>query len=97
MTEAERLATALALVLYDAHPTYGSTALWHGGIGGQALTSHCSIINGTPPGDGWAEHDMPSKPLREFMQAHPDFDLDAAKAAMKAELLADLNRPREKP
>lgn len=82
---AERLAAALDLVLHDAHPIYGSTALWHGGIGGQALTSHCAIINGAPPGEEWSEYDLPSKPLREFIQEHP-FDLSGAKEELKHEL-----------
>lgn len=82
---AERLAAGLALVIYDAHPTYGSTALWHGGIGGAAITSHCSIVHGPPPGDDWTQYDLPSKPLREFVAAFP-FDLDATKMALKKEL-----------
>lgn len=90
-SHAERLAAALALVLYDAHPTYGSTALWHGGIGGQAITTHCSIAHGAHPGGEWAECDLPSKPLREWLQDRQErglnFDLDAAKESMKAELL----------
>jgi len=89
---AERLAAALALVLYDAHPTFGSTAKWHGDIGGQAITSHCALTQGAHPGGEWAEHDLPSKPLREFLNRHP-FDLEAAKAVLKIELLADLYDP----
>lgn len=86
VTAAERLAAALALVLYDAHPVFGSTSKWRGGVGGQAISPHCSITQGTPPGDEWAEHDLPSRPLREFIAEHP-FDLDAAKQALKQELL----------
>lgn len=85
LRHAERLAAALALVLYDAHPVFGSTAKWRGGVGGRMITSHCSLTQGTPPGDEWAEHDLPSKPLREFLAEHP-VDLDAVKAAVKAEL-----------
>ena len=82
---AQRLAAGMALVIYDAHPIYGSTTLWHGGIGGAAITSHCSIVNGPPPGDDWTQYDLPSKPLREFVEAFP-FDLNAAKDALKREL-----------
>jgi len=91
---AERLAAALALVLYDAHPTFGTTAKWRGGIGGAAITSHCALIQGAHPGGEWAEHDLPSKPLREFLAQHP-FDLEAAKAVLKVELLADIYGPGE--
>ena len=87
---ASRLAASLALTLYDAHPIYGSTALWYGGIGGQAITAHCAIINGGPPGMEWTESDLPSMALREFIAATPDFDLDAAKAAMLTDLRAAL-------
>lgn len=87
---ASRLAASLALTLYDAHPVYGSTALWYGGIGGQAITAHCAIINGGPPGMEWTESDLPSMALREFIAATPGFDLDAAKAAMLADLRAAL-------
>lgn len=87
---ASRLAASLALTLYDAHPVYGSTALWHGGVGGQAITAHCAIINGGPPGMEWAEGYLPSMALSEFIAATPGFDLDAAKAAMLADLRAAL-------
>ena len=87
---ASRLAASLALTLYDAHPVYGSTALWHGGVGGQAITAHCAIINGGPPGMEWAEGYLPSMALREFIATTPGFDLDAAKAAMLADLRAAL-------
>lgn len=91
---AQRLAATLALVLYDAHPVYGSTALWYGGIGGQAITPHCTIVGGSPPGGEWAEYDLPSKPLREFLQDYSDFNLNTAKEDMKAELLQALHTPK---
>ena len=87
---ASRLAASLALTLYDAHPVYGSTALWHGGVGGQAITAHCAIINGGPPGMEWADGYLPSMALSEFIAATPGFDLDAAKAAMLTDLRAAL-------
>lgn len=87
---AERLAASLALVLYDAHPVYGSTTLWRGGIGGQAMTAHCAIIHGGPPGMEWTESDLPSMALREFITATPGFNLDAAKADMLTDLRAAL-------
>jgi hypothetical protein len=50
MTDPEALkaiATAITIA-YDLHPVYGSTATWHGGIGGAAMTQGCSVID-TPP------------------------------------------------
>ena len=89
---ADRVAASLGLVLHDAHPTYGSTALWGGGIGGQAITSHCSIVNGAHPGGEWAESDLPSHWLREWVRLRGgDCDHDAMKAAVRDELLALLN------
>lgn len=81
---AERLATALALALYEGHPTYGSTAGWRGGVGGQAVTPGCAFID-PPPGFEFLQYDLLSTPLREFLEAHP-FDLNQAKADLRAEL-----------
>lgn len=86
---ARRLAAALALALYEGHPVYGNTTGWRGGIGGQTITQGCSFID-PPPGVDFTQHDLLSKPLREFMQAHP-FDLNQAKDALRAELEADLH------
>ena len=91
---ADRVAASLGLVLHDAHPTYGSTALW-GGIGGQAITSHCSIVNGAHPGGEWAEFDLPSHYLREWVSLRgADYDHDEMKATVRADLL-DLLNPTE--
>ena len=89
---ADRVAASLGLVLHDAHPTFGSTALWSGGIGGQALTSHCSIVNGAHPGGEWAEFDLPSHYLREWVSLRGDaYDHDEMKATVRADLLDLLN------
>lgn len=93
---ADRLAAALDLVLHDAHPVYPSTAKWHGGIGGQAITPHCSIINGGPPGDDWAQFDLPSKPLRDYIDhQQARFDLHGTKDDLKREWLAALDPDKE--
>lgn len=93
---ADRVAASLGLVLHDAHPTFGSTALWRGGIGGQALTSHCSIVHGAHPGGEWAEFDLPSHYLREWVSLRGDaYDHDEMKATVRADLLALLNPPTE--
>lgn len=44
---ADALAAALHVAIYDMHPAYGSTAGWRGGIGGSAITQGCSF-NDTP-------------------------------------------------
>jgi hypothetical protein len=85
---AERLAAALALALYDAHPAYGSTAGWRGGVGGQAITQGCAFLD-PPPGLEFTQYDLLSKPLREFLDAHP-FDLEKARADLRAELQGEL-------
>ena len=89
---ADRVAASLGLVLHDAHPTYGSTALWRGGVGGRALTPHCSIVNGAHPGGEWAEFDLPSHYLREWVSLRgADYDHNEMKATVRADLLALLN------
>ena len=88
----DRLAATVSLLLHDAHPVYGSTATWRGGVGGQALTPVCYIIDG-PPGSGWAQYDLPSDSLREWV-AERGMDaqsLDAAKDRERVRLLALLN------
>lgn len=89
-----RLAAGLFLMLYDAHPVYGNTAGWRGGIGGAAITHGCSLID-PPPGDDWTQMDMPSKPLREWLQKHPEINIRAEADALKAELLRDLAGGRD--
>lgn len=89
MSTADRLAAALALALHDAHPVYPSTAGWRGGIGGQALTTGCSIVD-PPPDALWTQYDLLSTPLREWIEQHPEFDLHAAKDALREELLAQV-------
>src|SRR5574338_1696060 len=54
------LAAALLLVLHDAHPVYGNTAGWRGGVGGQTITRGCALVD-PPPGFGRPEYDMPSQ------------------------------------
>lgn len=85
-----RLAAALALALHDGHPTYGSTARWRGGIGGQTVTTGCSFID-PPPGVTFTQHDLLSTPLREFLAAYP-FDLTQTKANLRTELEQKLAR-----
>lgn len=45
---ADTLAAALRIAMYDAHPTYGSTATWHDGIGGQTVTTGCAFTDPPP-------------------------------------------------
>lgn len=82
-TLAERVAAAFALINYDAHPVYANTSGWRGGIGGAAITRGCSLID-PPPDADWTQFDLPSGPLRAYLDAYP-FDLGAAKDALKTE------------
>lgn len=91
MTSEEKLAATLYLVLTDAHRTYSSTATWHGGVGGQALTRGCAFKDPAPD-QGWASYDLPSAPLREWLMEHPNFDVQARAEEMKKELLAILDK-----
>lgn len=83
--QAEQLAAALHIALYDAHPTYGSTAGWRGGVGGQTLTPGCSFID-PPPRMEWLQNDGLSKPLRHYVDTHPLFRLHEAKRGMLGNL-----------
>lgn len=88
----DRLAATVSLLLHDAHPVHGSTTTWRGGVGGQALTPACYIIDG-PPGSEWTQYDLPSDSLREWV-AERGMDaqsLDAAKDRERTHLLALLN------
>lgn len=89
-TTEERLAATLSLVLHDAHRSYSNTAGWRGGIGGQAITVGCAFTDPAPDQE-WAQYDLPSMALREFMTEHPDFDLNAARDQMRQELMDALN------
>lgn len=46
---AEDLAVALMIVLYELHPVYGNTSRRGRGIGGQAMTQQCNVIDP----EGW--------------------------------------------
>lgn len=89
MNTEERLAATLWLILRDAHKWYSSTATWRGGVGGQAITMGCAFKD-PAPGQEYTQYDLPSKAVREFIQEHPDFDLEAASEAMRQELLDGL-------
>jgi hypothetical protein len=85
---ADRLAATVLLLAHDAHPTYGNTAGWRGGIGGAAMTTGCSIID-PPPGSDWTQFDLPTAPVRAWLSEHA-FDIDAVKDELKAEWLESL-------
>jgi hypothetical protein len=88
-----KMAAALLLMCHDAHPSYANTTGWRGGIGGQSITQGCNIID-PPPGDEWAQWDMPSMPLREWLAQHPEVDVRAEADALKAELLREIHGNR---
>ena len=80
----DRLAASVVILAYDAHPIYPNTAKWGGGIAGQAITAHCSLTQGTPPGDEWAQDGLPTTVAREWL-AGRDIDLEALKTELKTE------------
>lgn len=89
---ADALAGSLALMLYDAHPTYSNTTGWRGGIGGQTVTAGCSVID-PPPGEDWTQMDLMSTALRDYMAVYPEMDLEAEKERQKARAMAMLEKP----
>ena len=77
----DELAATVVLLAHDAHPVYGSTAGWRGGIGGQAITPTCAIID-PPPGYDWTQLDLPTQPARDWLRER-DVDLEAIKARLR--------------
>lgn len=77
----DELAATVVLLAHDAHPVYGSTAGWRGGIGGQAITPGCAIID-PPPGYDWTQCDLPTQPARDWLRER-DVDLEAIKARLR--------------
>ncbi|QIG58212.1 hypothetical protein SEA_SKOG_60 [Gordonia phage Skog] len=94
LEHAQRLTGALVLAANDAHPTYSSTAGWRGGIGGQAMTRGCSVID-PPPGEEWTQGSLDG-PAREFLKEYP-FDLQAMRLTLKAELSEEYWGPSDGP
>ncbi len=84
MTDLEvELAAALYLMIYEAHRSYANTAGWRGGIGGQAITFSCGYLDPAPDQE-WTIGDMPSEPLREWLQQHPDVNIQERAEKLKA-------------
>lgn len=79
-----RLAAALNIVLFDAHIIYGSTATWHGGMGGAAMTMGCAFVDPSPK-QQWMELAAFSQPLRELLEQDKEIDLKAESDKMKQE------------
>ena len=90
-TMCDRLAASVVLLAHEAHPVYGSTTTWRGGIGGQAMTQGCSIID-PPPGADWTQFDLPTSVARDWLRER-DVDLTGLMAALKAEWTAMLRPP----
>lgn len=94
-----RVAASLYAVLWSAHSTHGNTAGPRGGIGGQAITAHCHILDPYPSSMNWTQMDLPSEFLREWITAHPDVDIAAEATMLTSRWLEQLNggtneRPR---
>lgn len=82
-----RLAAALNIVLFDAHVIYGSTATWHGGMGGAAMTMGCAFIDPSPK-QQWMELAGFSQPLRQLLEMDQEIDIQAESEKMKQEFTA---------
>lgn len=86
---ADEMAAVLDITLRDAHPVFGSTTKWHGGIGGQMMTAHCSLTQGAPPGDQWADINRLCRWVQEWIDLRgTDLDMVHTREAIKAELLS---------
>jgi len=86
---ANGLAAALHMALYDAHPAYGSTAGWRGGVGGQMVTPGCSMID--PPPDHAFLADALSGPLTDFRRIYGSDDGQA-----RERILTEMRARQEK-
>lgn len=85
-----KLAASLYAVLYDAHTDHASTAGPRGGIGGMAITSHCHLIDPYPRSMDWAELDLPSEFLRQWIREHPEVDIRAEAKALERRWLGQM-------
>lgn len=78
---ADELAASVLLLAHDAHPVYANTAGWRGGIGGQAMTPSCSIVD-PPPDALWTQCDMPTEVARDWIRTR-DTDWEATKKRLR--------------
>lgn len=79
-----RMAAALNIVLFDAHIIYGSTATWHGGMGGAAMTMGCAFVDPSPK-QQWMELAGFSQPLRQLLEMDQEIDIQAESEKMRQE------------
>lgn len=86
-----KLAASLYAVLWLAHTTHGNTTGSRGGIGGQAITSHCHILDPYPASMNWTQLDLPSEFLREWIMTHPDVDIAAEATMLTSRWFEQLN------
>jgi hypothetical protein len=77
----DELAATVLLLTYDAHPVYGSTATWRGGIGGQAMTQGCSVID-PPPGAEWLQLGVTCGPVHMWLRERGELDLEKIKSEL---------------
>ena len=86
LEHAQELAASLMVILFDLHPTFGSTAKWFGGVGGQMMTTHCCLTEGAAPGTEFIDYGYHQDALRDFAATHPEFALHQAARDLKADL-----------
>ena len=87
----DKLAAALVYAIHNAHPVYGNTTGWRGGIGGQAMTQGCSFID-PPPGEEWLQYNMIDEVLREYLEKNPDAKLQENAKALAQEMKERLEK-----
>lgn len=89
-----KLAASLYAVLYLAHTTHGNTTGPRGGIGGQAITSHCHIVSPYGASMAWTQLDLPSEFLHEWIKSHPEVDIAAEATQLTTRWHSQLTSPK---
>lgn len=79
-----RMAAALNIALNEAHVMYGSTATWHGGMGGAAMTLGCAFIDPSPRQE-WMDLAGLTQPIRQLMEMDQDVDIQEETEKMRQE------------
>lgn len=79
-----RMAAALNIALNEAHVMYGSTATWHGGMGGAAMTLGCAFTDPSPRQE-WMHLAGLTQPIRQLMEMDQDVDIQVETDKMRLE------------
>lgn len=79
-----RMAAALNIALNEAHVMYGSTATWHGGIGGAMMTLGCAFKDPSPRQE-WMNLAGLTQPIRQLMEMDQEVDIQVETDKMRLE------------